>query len=61
LEERIRQQAKTDPYFAHNLRMRPRRTLEEFLGVKIVEDISIHVIVENSNTFGLVIPQKTFP
>lgn len=47
----------SDPIFAHDLSMRPRQTLEEFLGVKIADVIDVVVTVEGSRSFGLVIPE----
>lgn len=58
VEARILAQAKIDPIFAADLKMRPRQTLEVFLGVLIAEPIKLSVIVEDSLTFGIVIPQQ---
>jgi hypothetical protein len=48
--------AHEDPVFARDVVARPRQTLEEFLGVKIPETISLTVLAENEGTFALVIP-----
>lgn len=57
VQARVIAAAHADPIFAYDLRMRPRQTLEEFLGVKIADVIEVIVIVEGSGTFGLVIPE----
>ncbi len=56
VERRILERARADAFFAHDLRMRPRPTLEKFLGVKIPEVISVNVMQELPWSFGLVIP-----
>ena len=58
VEARVLAQAKSDPIFAADLKLRPRQTLEAFLGVKIADPIKLSVIVEDSLTFGLVIPHQ---
>ena len=58
VEGRVLAQAKSDPIFAADLKLRPRQTLEDFLGVKIADPIKLSVIVEDSLTFGLVIPHQ---
>ena len=60
VEKRILQKAASDPFFAHNLSMRPRPTLEKFLEVKIPEVLDVNIIVEGGRTFGLVIPQPNY-
>lgn len=57
VQSRVIAAAHADPIFAHDLSMRPRETLEEFLGVKIADVIDVIVTVEGSRTFGLVIPE----
>jgi hypothetical protein len=57
VQSRVIAPAHADPIFAHDLRMRPRETLEEFLGVKIADVIDVVVTGEGSRTFGLVIPE----
>ena len=57
VQSRVIAAAHADPIFAHDLAMRPRQTLEEFLGVKIADVIDVVVTVEGSRTFGLVIPE----
>jgi len=56
IERRIIQKAHDDSIFANRLAMHPQQTLEEFLGVKIPEVVSVNVVVENPRTFGLIIP-----
>jgi hypothetical protein len=60
VEDRVRKQAWDNPAFAHDLKIRPRQTLERFLGVKIPESASIYVTVEDDDLleYGLVIPKK---
>ena len=60
IERRIVQQAQSDPIFAHDLHMRPRMTVEKFLGVKIPEVIAVHAFQELPWSFGLVIPAKNW-
>ena len=50
--------AQADPIFARDVAVRPRQTLENFLGVKIPEVASVSVIVETPRTFVIVVPQK---
>lgn len=57
VQQRIIAKAQQDSIFARNLSHRPRQTLEEFLGVRIPEVVSVSAIVENSRTFALVVPQ----
>jgi SCP-2 sterol transfer family protein len=59
IEQRILEQAKNDPVFHHDLRKRPRMTLEKFLGVKIPEVITLNVWQEFPWSFGLVLPAQT--
>lgn len=61
IHKRIIDRAHDDPIFAHNLKLRPRPTLEEFLNVKIPETVAISVVVEDGRTFGLVVPSKIEP
>lgn len=61
VQSRVIAAAHADPIFAHDLSMRPRETLEEFLGVKIADVIDVVVTVEGSCTFGLVIPEPPAP
>jgi hypothetical protein len=56
VEKRIIEKAHQDSVFAIDLRLRPRETLQNFLGVRIPEVVSVSVVVENPRTFGLVIP-----
>ena len=56
IQSSIVAKAHADPVFARDVVARTRPTLEEFLGVKIPETISVTVIGENEGTFGLVIP-----
>jgi hypothetical protein len=56
IEARIIEKARQDSIFAHALSNHPRQTLEEFLGVKIPEVVSVNVTVETPKSFGLVIP-----
>jgi hypothetical protein len=60
VEKRLLQQAASDPFFAHNLAMRPRPTLEKFLEVKIPEVLDLNITVENGRNFGLVIPKPNY-
>lgn len=57
VQSRVIAAAHADPIFAHDLSMRPRETLEEFLGIKIADVIEVIVTVEGPRTFGLVIPE----
>jgi hypothetical protein len=56
VEARIVKKAQQDSIFANDLTCRPRQTLEEFLGVKIPDVVSLGILVENPRTFGLVVP-----
>ncbi len=58
VQQRIVEKAHADSVFARNLAMRPRQTLETFLGVKIPEVVNLSVVVEDGRTFGLVVPAK---
>jgi len=58
VQQRIVEKAHADSVFARNLAMRPRQTLETFLGVKIPEVVNLSVVVESGRSFGLVIPAK---
>jgi hypothetical protein len=58
VKRQIRKQAKKDPVFKRRLQTFPRQTLEEFLGVKIPEVLSLNIVVEDGRTFGLVIPDE---
>jgi hypothetical protein len=55
---RIIEKAQGDSVFAVELTFRPRQTLEMFLDVKIPEVVSLSVVVEDSGTFGLVVPRR---
>jgi hypothetical protein len=59
IEQRILEQAKNDPVFHHDLRRRPRMTLEKFLGVKIPEVITLNVWQEFPWSFGIVLPPQS--
>jgi hypothetical protein len=59
IQQRVIEKAQNDPVFARDIAMRTRQTLEDFLGVKIPEVVSVSVIVENPRTFGIVVPQKS--
>lgn len=61
IQQRVIEKAQKDPVFARDVAMRTRQTLEDFLGVKIPEVVSISVVVEDSRTFGIVVPQKSEP
>lgn len=56
---RVILKAQEDSVFAVELTLRPRQTLEKFLDVKIPEVVSLSVVVEDSGTFGLVVPRRT--
>ena len=56
IEQRVMEQVKSDSVFAHDLRMRPRMTLEKFLGVKIPEVITLNIVQEFPWSFGFVLP-----
>jgi hypothetical protein len=58
VERRIIEKAQQDSVFANDLALRPRQTLEKFLGVRIPEVVSVNAIVENPRTFGIVVPMK---
>jgi hypothetical protein len=49
--------AASDSIFARDLVLRPRQTLEAFLGVKIAEMIDINVFSEGPRSFSIVLPQ----
>jgi hypothetical protein len=57
VQNRVIAAAHADSVFAHNLRMRPRPTLEAFLGVLIADVIDLQVTVEGPRSFGLVVPE----
>jgi len=59
IEQRVMEQVKSDSVFAHDLRMRPRMTLEKFLGVKIPEVITLNIVQEFPWSFGFVLPSPT--
>jgi len=61
IERMIIEKVHSDSVFARNVSVRPRQTLEEFLGVKIPETVSIGIILENAGTFALVVPSKPEP
>jgi hypothetical protein len=46
----------SDAVFPHDLRMRPRMTLEKFLGIKIPEVITLNIVQEFPWSFGFVLP-----
>jgi hypothetical protein len=58
VQQRVIDKAQNDPVFARDIAMRTRQTLEDFLGVKIPDVVSVSVIVEAPRTFGIVVPQK---
>jgi hypothetical protein len=58
VEKRVIDKAREDPLFAADLKLRPRQTLEMFLGIRIPEVISVDVIVESGDNYGLVIPKS---
>jgi hypothetical protein len=58
VQQRVIEKAQNDPVFARDIAMRTRQTLEDFLGVKIPDVVSMSVIVETPRTFGIVVPQK---
>ena len=58
IERRIVEKAQADSIFAHDLVMRPRQTVEKFLGVKIPEVIAVNVMQELPWSFGIVIPAQ---
>jgi len=58
VEKRVIDKAREDPLFAADLKLRPRQTLEMFLGIRIPEVISVDVIVESGDNFGLIIPKS---
>ena len=59
IEQRVLEQAKNDPVFHHDLRKRPRMTLEKFLGVKIPEVITLNIWQEFPWSFGIVLPSQS--
>ena len=61
VQSRVIAAAHADPIFAHDLSMRPRETLEQFLGVKIADVIDVDVTVEGPRTFGIVRPELPQP
>jgi hypothetical protein len=58
VQQRVIEKAHADSVFARNLAMRPRQTLETFLGVKIPDVVNVSVVVEDGRSFGLVVPAK---
>jgi hypothetical protein len=58
VQQRVIDKAQKDPVFARDVAMRTRQTLQDFLGVKIPEVVSISVIVETPRTFAIVVPHK---
>lgn len=60
IERRIVRRAQEDAVFRHDLQMRPRKTLEEFLGVRIPDVVSLHVVVEQPWSLGIVIPRENW-
>ena len=56
VEMRLIAKCKEDAQFAYELQRRPRKTIEEFLGVKIPERVGVVVIEENPRLFALVVP-----
>ena len=59
IQQRVIEKAQTDPVFARDIAVRTRQTLEDFLGVKIPEVVSVSVVVETPRTFAVVVPQKS--
>ncbi len=58
IQQRVIDKAHNDSVFARDLAMRPRQTLEAFLGVKIPEVVNLNVVVEDGRNFGLVVPSR---
>lgn len=56
IEQRVIQKAQEDAVFAQRLAKYPRQTLEEFLEVKIPETLSLSIVIENPQHYGLVVP-----
>lgn len=56
VEKRVIDKAHQDPIFAFDLAVRPRQTLEKFLGVRIPDVVAMNIIVENGRNYGLVVP-----
>jgi hypothetical protein len=54
-ESRIIQKAQSDKMFRYKLVKNPKNTLDEYLGIKIPENISLTVVVEDPMNFGLLI------
>lgn len=57
VEQRVIERAQSDQVFAVDLAHRPRQTLEEFLGVRIPEVVSVGAVIESPRTFAIVVPQ----
>ena len=50
VEKRVIDKAHQDPIFAFDLAVRPRQTLEKFLGVRIPDVVAMNIIVETGGT-----------
>jgi hypothetical protein len=61
VQQRVIDKAKKDPVFARDVAVRTRQTLEDFLGVKIPEVVSVSVVVESPRTFAIVVPHQPQP
>jgi len=58
VQQRIIEKAQQDSVFANDLALRPRQTLEEFLGIRIPEVVSVTAVIETPRTFSLVVPMR---
>jgi hypothetical protein len=58
IEQRVIERAQRDLAFALDLKIRPRETIEKFLGVRIPDVVSINVTIEDPRSFGFVVPMK---
>jgi hypothetical protein len=58
IEKQVIQKAAEDPFFARNLTIDPKKTIEECFDIKIPEYVQLTVVLEDAMNFGLVIPAE---
>jgi hypothetical protein len=56
IEQKIQERAAWDKEFRQSLRADPKKTLGEFLGVDVPEDVQVKLVEEQPRTFFVVLP-----
>ena len=59
MERLLIEKAHEDSCFLNRLRKEPRAAIEDFFDMKIPDVVDLQITVEDSRTFGLIIPQKS--